>query len=145
MDTRFRRPAMSDELSRRGFIGTSSLAAAGLAFSSLTAAGTARAQGANQRLSVGIVGPGGRGSSLLRSFFAVCKDSQAELTAVCDLWNRNRERGSALVRQLGGAAPRVFNRLEDMLAWEGLDALLIATADHAHAQQLTLALAARKH
>src|SRR5205814_7080143 len=64
---------------------------------------------------------------------------------VCDLWSRNRERGSELVRQLGGTAPRVFNRLEDMLAWERLDAVIIATSDHAHAQHLTQALAARKH
>src|SRR5947207_8815298 len=108
---------MSDELSRRSFIGTSGLAAAGLTLSSLTAVRAEQAGGANQRLSVGIVGPGGRGSSLLRTFFAVCKDQQAELTAVCDLWSRNRERGSDLVRQLGGTAPRIFNRLEDMLAW----------------------------
>src|SRR5262245_43862752 len=107
---------MQDHLSRRGFFGATGMTSAGLAFSGLTAAAADRAPGANQRLSVGIVGPGGRGSSLLRTFFAVCKDTQAELTAVCDLWSRNRERGSALVRQLGGAAPRVFNRLEDLLA-----------------------------
>src|ERR1044072_8822763 len=135
---------MSDELSRRGFIGTTGLATAGIALSGLRGAAQERAAGANQRLSVGIVGPGGRGSSLLRTFFSVCKDSQAELTAVCDLWNRNRERGAHLVRRTGGNAPRVLNRLEDMLAWEGLDAVIIATADHAHAQQLSQCLRAGK-
>src|SRR5205823_1623847 len=109
------------------------------------AAAAARAGGANQRLSVGIVGPGGRGTGLLRTFFAVCREQRADLTAVCDLWSRNRERSSALVREAAGSAPRVFNRLQDMLDWRGLDAVLIATADHAHAQQLTACLAAGKH
>src|SRR5207244_3968679 len=93
----------------------------------------------------GIVGPGGRGSSLLRTFFSVCKDQQAELTAVCDLWTRNRERSSALVKQLGGTPPRVFHRLEDLLEMKNLDAVIIATADHAHAQQLAQCLRAGKH
>lgn len=94
---------------------------------------------------MGIVGPGGRGTALLRTFFGVCKDARAELTAVCDLWSQNRERSSALVKELGGTPPRVYNRLEDMLQAGGLDAVIIATADHAHAQQLVQCLRAGKH
>src|SRR5262249_38969167 len=117
----------------------------GLALSSLTAAAADRAPGANERLSVGIVGPGDRGTSLMRSFFAVNKKCRAEMTAVCDLWSRNRDRSAALVKQLSGSEPRVFKRLEDMLNWKELDAVIIATADHAHAQQLTLCMNAGKH
>src|SRR5438132_1733629 len=125
---------MSDhDLTRRGFLGTAGAVSAG-AFSTMSAAAASQAAGANQRLSIGIVGPGGRGSGLLRTFFSVCKDAPAALTAVCDLWGRNRERSSALVKELGGTPPRVFNRLEDMLAMKGLDAVIIATPDHAHAQ-----------
>ena len=133
------------DLSRRGFLGASGAVTAGAALSTMSAAAGERAVGANQRLSVGIVGPGGRGSSLLRTFFAVNKGQQADLTAVCDLWNRNRDRSSALVKQLGGQPPRVFSRLEDMLEMKGLDAVIIATADHAHAQQLAQCLRAGKH
>jgi predicted dehydrogenase len=129
------------EPSRRGFLET----AGATALTGLTGVAAGRPLDANQRLSVGIVGPGGRGSSLLRTFFQVCKEVRAELTAVCDLWSRNRERSLALVKQLGGSAPRVFNRLEDMLNWTGLDAVLIATADHAHARQLTQCLRAGMH
>jgi predicted dehydrogenase len=130
---------MSDQaLSRRGFLGTS---AAGLALG-----GPAAAAGrANERLSVGIVGPGGRGHSLLKTFFAVCQGQKAELTVVCDLWTRNRERAAATVKQATGKDPRRFTHLEDMLAWEGLDAVIIATPDHAHAQQLVRCLKAGKH
>jgi predicted dehydrogenase len=135
---------MTQELSRRGFLETNATMAS-LTLAGMTAVGADRAAGANQRLSVGIVGPGGRGTGLLRTFFGVCRDSQAELTAVCDLWDRNRRRGAALVKQMGGPEPRVFNRLEDMLNWNGLDAVLIATPDHAHAQHLSLCLRADKH
>lgn len=133
---------MSDpQPSRRGFLGTST--AASLALGALALPGAAR--GSGERLSVGIVGPGGRGRSLLRTFFDVCKEQKAELTAVCDLWTRNRERGAAAVKSSTGKQPRTFKRLEDMLAWDGLDAVLIATADHAHARQLTQCLKAGKH
>src|SRR5437764_14968744 len=96
------------QLTRRDFIGTSSTAAAGLALGALT---SARAAGANERLSVGIVGPGGRGRGLLKTFFDVSPDSKAELTAVCDLWSRNRERAVDAVKQAaGGRQPRVYKR-----------------------------------
>jgi predicted dehydrogenase len=132
-------------LSRRDFLGTTGAAAAGIALGQLAAPAGARADAAAERLSVGIVGPGGRGQGLLRTFFDVCKDSGAELTAVCDLWARNRERGADLVKQASSKAPRTFRRLEDMLAANGLDAVVIATPDHAHAQHLVQCLRAGKH
>jgi predicted dehydrogenase len=122
-----------NDLTRRTFLGAS-------------AAVTARAAaGPAERLSVGIVGPGGRGRGLLNNFFRVCKAHGAELTAVCDIWSRNRERAVNVVKETTAKEPRVFRRLEDMLAWDGLDAVLVATPDHAHAKQLVQCLAARKH
>ena len=61
------------ELSRRGFLETST--AAGLA---LAAPGLLRCA-ANERLNVAILGPGGRGRALLKNFFGVCKEHNAEL------------------------------------------------------------------
>jgi predicted dehydrogenase len=119
--------------------------AAGAALATLTAASAARAQGANGRLQVGIVGPGGRGRSILKTFFDVGKDSKAELVAVCDLWTRNRDRAATMAGEAAGRPPKVFKRLEDMLGMQALDAVIIATADHAHAQQLVLCLKAGKH
>ncbi len=126
---------------RRDFLATAGAALG----ASLTALGTARAAGANERLSVGIVGAGRRGSRLLQFFFDCAKDHNAELTAVCDLWSRNRAKGAEQVQRVSGREPKLFKRMEDMLAWNGLDAVLIATPDHAHAQHLTLALKAGKH
>ena len=95
-----------------------------MALATLAASSAARAAGANERVSVGIVGPGGRGSSILRTFFDVCTAKQAELTAVCDLWSRNRERSSNQVKQASGSEPHVFKRLEELLEAPGLDASL---------------------
>ncbi len=124
-------------LSRRSFIGASS--------AGLLAVTAASAAGSTDRLSVGIVGPGGRGRGILRTFLGLAKDNRAELTAVCDIWGRNRELGAEQVKKATGKAPRTFNRLEDMLAARDLDAIIIATPDHQHARQLIACLEAKKH
>lgn len=128
---------MNSKVSRRGFLGASAAA--------LTAASYARAAKANERLSVGIVGPGGRGRGLLRNFFDVNKDAKAELTALCDIWSVARERGNDFVKKAGAPEPRQLKRLDDMLALKDLDAVIIGTSDHAHAQQIVQTLAAGKH
>jgi predicted dehydrogenase len=127
---------MNPTLSRRTFLGAT--AATGLALTS------ARAD-ANGRLTVGIVGPGGRGRSLLRTFFAAAKEQPADLVAVCDVWSRNRDLAAAQVRKASGKEPKVFQRLDDLLAMPGLDAVIIATPDHQHARQLAQCLKAKKH
>jgi hypothetical protein len=114
---------MSDStLTRRGFLGVTGAAGAALAAGSF-----ARADGANDRLAVGIVGAGGRGRDLLKTFFDLGKDHKADLVAVCDLWGRNRERAADAVKQALGTQPKMFNRLEDLLGMQGLDAVLVAT------------------
>ena len=97
--------------SRRDFLGNSGAAVTGLALGSLTAVTSARAAGANERLAVGIVGPGGRGSRLLQTFFDAHKEGKAELTAVCDLWTRNREKSASTVKEASGQQPRQYRRL----------------------------------
>jgi predicted dehydrogenase len=118
------------------------LSAGGAGLLAVTAAGAA---GSSERLSVGIVGPGGRGRGLLKTFLSVCKANNAELTAVCDIWNRSRDLAVEMVKKETSKSPRTFNRLEDMLAVRDLDAVLIATPDHAHARHLVACLEAKKH
>jgi predicted dehydrogenase len=127
---------MTNPISRRIFLGTSALA---------FGAPSARPADANSRLSVGLLGPGGRAMALLRSFFDVNKECNAELTAVCDIWSRNLQRGVERVKQLSGKEPRPFRRVDELLAWDGLDAVIIATPDHAHARHLMQCLQAGKH
>src|SRR5262249_40239440 len=105
--------------SRRTFLQASALG--------LAAVTASRAAGSNERLSVGMVGPGGRGRGLLRTFLRGCKADNAELTAVCDIWSRSRELGVNMVKEATGKEPRTFTRLEDMLEAKDLDAVIIAT------------------
>ncbi len=123
-------------LHRRTFLGASTAVAAGL---------IARGADANSKLSVGIVGLGRRGSALMRTFFDVNAECNAELTAVCDLWSLRREQAAALVKEKTGNVPRIFKYLEELLNWKGLDAVIVATPDHAHARLLVQSLRAGKH
>jgi predicted dehydrogenase len=127
---------MSD-LTRRHFLGSSS--------AGLLAVTAAKAANSNERLSIGIVGPGGRGRGVLGATLKLAKKHNAEVTAVCDVWSRNRDLGAEMVKKETDKQPRVFNRLEDMLAAKDLDAVIIATPDHQHARQLIECLKAKKH
>jgi len=130
---------MSDaSLSRRNFL--SAGASAGLL--AVTAAGAA---GSGDRLSLAILGPGGRGRSLMSTFHSVCKEHNAEFTAVCDLWSRNRDLAAETIKKASGKEPRKFSHLEDMLAARDIDAVIVATSDHAHAKNLVSLLQANKH
>src|SRR5688500_12528493 len=88
--------------------------------SGLTAAATARIAGANDRLRVGIVGPGAHGSGLMRGFATHAKDVNAELVAVCDLWSKRREEAAAKVKQASGIEPAKHQRYADLLAMKDL-------------------------
>src|SRR5438552_9694756 len=107
---------MTDNLSRRNFLGTS--AVAGLALAAPT---VLRAEKPNERLTVGIVGPGGRGRGLLKTFFDVCKDHKADLVAVCDLWPKVRTRAAEVVKQATSKEPKQYAALDELLAAEGID------------------------
>lgn len=121
---------------RRIFLGAASASLAGLA---------TRAADANSALSVGLVGPGGRARGLMNNFFAVNKECNAELTAICDIWSVKRDMAVASVKKTSGKEPRAFKRIEEMLAWDGLDAVVVATPDHSHAKLLMNCLQAGKH
>lgn len=100
--------------------------------------------GANDMLRVGIVGPGGRGTSLMKDFFHAAPSYNARITAVCDIWNKRREAAAARVKEVHGAEPRVYRRIEELLADKNIDAVIIATADHQHAQMLKMSVEAGK-
>ena len=119
---------------RRSFLSRS--AGAGLALAGFP--GILSARNVNNNINVGIVGPGGRGTGLLKRFLESGSQYGARLTAVCDLWNYRRDRAAALVEEKEGRAPKIYRHHEEILADKEVDALIIATPDHAHAQILKL-------
>ncbi len=131
---------MSDRKStRRQVIRTAAIGAAGMALS--RARGPALGVvGANDRIRVGIIGPGDRGSGLIDDFFGCKERYNAELVAVCDLWNRRREAGKAKIQHKNGAdagksGPDVamFRNTEELYDAKAVDAVIIATPDFSHA------------
>ncbi len=123
---------MSTPLHRRKFLqGT---AAAGTAFFVPGLAGPVRAQGANEKLNVGIIGAGGRGAANLRGV------SSQNVVALCDV---DDERLSKAAREYPKAA--TFQDFRKLLELPGLDAVTVSTPDHMHAFATVAALQLGKH
>lgn len=103
-----------------------------------------RIQGANDRLRIGIAGPGTQGQGLMRQFQRVAGEANAELVAVCDLWSKRRDDAAAQVKAATGREPRKLARYEELLQMKDLDGVIVATPDHGHARQLVQAIRAGK-
>ena len=146
-------------ISRRDFLKTSAAAAAGgtLAAEASGALSIQRVSGANDKILVGFIGVGNRGSQLLEGFMAQ-KDCQ--VAALCDVYEpylaRDRAQVDAgILQSLGaGRVPRMgetfdppparFKDFRRLLEQKEIDAVVIATPDHWHALQTIAALEAGK-
>jgi predicted dehydrogenase len=91
----------------------------------ITAASQSRVMGANDRMSVALIGCGARGNLLLPHFQ---KLNQAPLTAVCDVYRTRAEQTQAFA-----PGAKLFNDHRKVLELPGLDAVIVATPDHWHA------------
>jgi len=128
------------ELSRRTFLRQSGTLATGMALASVPATG--RAAGANNRILLGMIGPGGHGSGLLRSFVA---QKDVEVVFVCDPDRNRTGQAARVVQQATGKTPKTTADLRQVLDEKAVDAVIIATPDHWHAPATILACEAGKH
>jgi predicted dehydrogenase len=128
-------------LDRRAFL--TATAATGAALSLADAASAAAVQGANQRLIVGVMGTGGRGSGLAGAFQ---RQPNVDVAFVCDVDQGRAERTAGIVAKASGkAAPRVVTDFRRILDEKTVDVLVVATCNHWHAPAAILACAAGKH
>lgn len=102
----------------------------------MTAAAQSRMIGANDRIRVGIIGPGGRGRYLMGEF----KEFGAELSAVCDVYTPNLEAGLKIANS-GAESYKDYRKLLDN---KSLDAVIVSTPDHWHAKMVIDAVNAGK-
>jgi predicted dehydrogenase len=127
--------------SRREFLKASAAAAT----LGMTAASYARIRGANERISIGLIGCRDRGINAhmggIRKFH---KEQNVEFTAVCDPWRIARERAAGMVQEWYGRTARQFSSHQELLALEDLDAVMIASCDHQHTTHLENAAKAKK-
>jgi predicted dehydrogenase len=102
-----------------------------------TALGARRVWGANDRVNMGCIGSGGQGRADMRSFL---KQPDAEMLAVCDVYDPFREKGIALTE---GRAEGLkdFRRLLDR---KDIQAVVVAAPDHWHALMTIAACQAGK-
>ena len=112
---------------RRQFLATS----VGLATAAVVGPRSVRAA-ANDRIGIGLVGCGSRGTYLLDQALAAAP-GQIQLVGLCDVWTQAREKlAAAMTTRLPGQTPTLMSRHQDLLNTPGLDAVIIATPDHAH-------------
>jgi predicted dehydrogenase len=109
-------------MDRRGFLGA--------------AAAVPQVLAANERPRVGLIGAGVRGRLLAVEF----KELGAEVAAVCDVYEPNLQAGLKAASS-GARAHRDYRRL---LEDASLDAVIVATPDHWHAQMVIDAVEAGK-
>lgn len=93
-----------------------------------------RAMGANDRINVGMIGLGGRGSYLFDMVLhRVAEKSDVQVAALCDPYQARLSKAATKV-----PAAKTYTHHQELLAHPGLNAVVIATPDHWHAP-ITLA------
>ncbi|MEW6236440.1 MAG: Gfo/Idh/MocA family oxidoreductase [Candidatus Omnitrophota bacterium] len=120
---------INQRCSRRSFFAASTSALA-----AMSAVSASRVMGANERLRVGSIGLGGRGSHLLSMVIDRADENKdLEVAALCDVYQRRLDQAG---NRAEGAKKYVHH--QELLERGDLDAVFIATPDHWHAP-ITLA------
>lgn len=137
---------MPTDSTRRDFLKHSGAVAAGAAAVTATTPWTrpawAGAAGANEKIVIGVIGPGGQGMNLLSSFVRL---PGVEIAWVCDVDDYRMADAHNHVRDVSGEAPQRAKDLRKVLDDKAVDAVIIATPDHWHAPATILACDAGKH
>jgi len=137
----------SNKTTRRAFIAQTGLLTAGLTLGAnpLSAGNYSRSKGANEKIRVGFIGVGNRGSQLLEIFMS---QPDCEIAALCDIYEpyilRDRTKVEPRyikdmpnqVPLMGEKFPGKVERYTDyhkLLENKSIDAVCIATPDHWHA------------
>ena len=125
---------------RRQFIKSSSASISALATVHLTSG--LRAASPNDKVSLGIIGPGGMGRNHIGN---LNKRKDVHIAFVCDPDSNHQAKAANMVESGTGIKPKQLGDLREMLEVKSLDAVFIATPDHWHAPAAILAAEAGKH
>jgi myo-inositol 2-dehydrogenase / D-chiro-inositol 1-dehydrogenase len=137
------------EVGRREFIGVTAAAAAGV---TILKPGTVFGSQANSAVRLGLLGCGGRGTTVASSFL---RNTGAVVTAIGDIFQDNLDAGR---KQLDDVSAKVgkpaidpskmfkgFKAYEQLFTSKDVDALYIATPPYFHPPHLEAAIASGKH
>src|SRR5579884_3396632 len=98
--------------SRRKFVKFASAAVATAAFP---------IRGANDRINVGILGLGGRGTDHIQYYSKLSSDCR--VAAICDVNQAAREKAQALVRRLNNYDAKEYSDMRELFASKDVDAV----------------------
>src|ERR1017187_748690 len=101
----------------------------------------AHAAAPSDQIVLGVIGSGGRGTLVMTTFQ---KDPAVSVGAICDVYEPNLERAVSTASKAPNAHPRIYRNYKELLADKDIQAVLIATPEHWHAQMVLDALAAGK-
>lgn len=119
--------------------------AAGAAAVAISGAGSSRVVGANDRLSIGVIGAGGRGLSLMQELHRFDNELNVRVTAICDVHRPRREQVAGIVNDwYGDSDCRAYANYEDLLELDDIDGVIIAPPDFAHCAVLVDAVKSGK-
>jgi predicted dehydrogenase len=116
--------------SRRNFIGRVATGLAGTL-------ATGNVLGANDRIRIGIIGPGDRGKELMRDALAL---ENVELAAAADIYTRRLDEAKAVA-----PTAKTYRDYRSLLEDKTIDAVLIATPQHLHCEHFVASIEAGKH
>lgn len=101
-----------------------------------------RVRGANERVSVAVIGCGARG--LIGELLPHLAETNTRITVVCDTWRQQREKAAASIRQAAGHEPKMLVHYQDVLAMKDVDAVVVSAPDHLHCTMVRDAVRAGK-
>jgi predicted dehydrogenase len=104
----------------------------------IAAASYARIHGANDRLGMALIGSGRRGREVMGAFLAT---GRAELRCIADVYDIQRTRARDQLKVQAAETTAI----QEALARQDVDAVLIGSPDHLHLSQTLAALKAGKH
>lgn len=151
MDQRSIHPTPPEASTRRRFVGrATAVAAFGSTLSAyakrvkptMSARSASRVVGANDRINLGLVGLGMRGVNHLRHLTQRTEEvKDVQTTAVSDLYTRWKKRATAIS---GLQGRDIHHDYRELLERSDVDAVIISTPDHWHAQMAVDAMTADK-
>ncbi len=120
---------------RRNFLATSARGAVGAGLA-LTAANWRSVLGANDRVRLGIIGPGARGQELMKQAVGLVN---TEFVAVADVFARRHDEAKQIA-----AGAKAFFDYRQLLDSKDVDAVLVASPLHCHSRHFLDTIAAGK-
>jgi len=133
---------INSRLTRRALLKRAGAAVAAPYLVTSTALGAQGKPPASQRITMGVIGLGGRGNDDLGAFLG---NDDVQMVAVCDVVRAKRNAAKAKVDfRYGNKDSATYRDLRELLARDDIDAVLIATGDNWHTTASILAARAGK-